>query len=178
MSNWIASLLLGAFMATTPGPVVGDSGWQQIYVVPDAKSGLSTVWSDGDEWVAAGKSLVVRGRANGIEAKELPGRTVLGIERVGRDLFALGADQFILRLEGTDWVEEHFEAPAPRATTRQKYASVLYAARMAGADGSQPLVAVRPDRRQPALGVRNRIDLLPTRVTGEGPRRRRHGSTK
>jgi hypothetical protein len=172
MLDLIARLLFGCWFVSAPTSALSPdrSGWQQIYEVPKGESWLATVWASDEEWVAAGKHVVVRGTTVGIDRRELPGKTILGVDRVGRDLFALGADQLILRFDGKEWVEEHFEPAPPKASTRQKYAFILYALRATGGEGQAPLLAYGPWRvlvrqstgtwSQPVEAERDRLSLV------------------
>lgn len=170
--DWITRLLLGFwFVVPASSPTAGESEWEQIYELPAAHGWLTTVWAGDAEWVAAGKEVIVRGGdQRAADRTTMAGKAILGLDRVGSDLYALGADQFILHFDGKAWTEEHHEPSPARASPRQKYAAVLYRTRTLEADGKALTVAYGPWRvlvrqqpgawRQTEEAERSRLNAL------------------
>jgi len=131
-----------ALMCASPGEAASPT-WERAYDLPRSGSWISSLAAEGDVWIAGGKEILVRGGTT-ISTAPVPGKTVLGLSKTSQGFLALGADQLIMRLEGKDWVQEHF-APAPaKSPTRTKYTLVLYSARNLASGPTAPLVAYGP----------------------------------
>jgi hypothetical protein len=121
-----------------------EPSWEKLYDLGAAENWLSSLHAEGDQWFAGGKEILIKGGPAGASPEAHPGKTILGLSSTPNGLFALGADQLILRLDGKAWNEEHFTAPPARPTARTKYAAILHSADALGTEEAAPLVAYGP----------------------------------
>jgi hypothetical protein len=124
----------------------GETGWRKIFELPDPQGLFLTIWADADDWVAAGRNIVVRSHGGRVESTAEPGRAIVGLASTRDGLFAVGAEEAILRLNDSRWVEEHFSPLPPTATRRQRYGSTLQGARVFGAGKDAVIGAYGPVR--------------------------------
>ena len=119
--------------------------------VPDQGGTHSARWTNrvGSRRIVHGRSYrVERRRTTGAarrRSSSFPGKVILdfGPRDTGKP-FALGSDQFVARLDGTTWVQEHEgHSPAPDRR-RGQYSDDLFAAGYLETTSDAPLVAFGP----------------------------------
>jgi hypothetical protein len=98
--TWIVLLATAA----APGP-----DWEKLYERPAKEQPLLAVWADAEGWFAAGPGALVTGDKAGVQSQPQGQRTIVGFSGATRaELFAVGKNELVLKLEGTKWIEEHF----------------------------------------------------------------------
>jgi len=84
------------------------SGWEKLHEQPANQRVLGAVWADEAGWFAAGAGVLITGGAGPPQIKALAPRWIVSFSGASRsELFAVGWEELILRLEGTKWIEEH-----------------------------------------------------------------------
>jgi hypothetical protein len=107
-----ALAILALFLAA---PSAAAPGWEKLYERPEKAPPMLAVWADESGWFASGPGLMVTGTAGGVKTQPMGELSVVGFTGESRkELFALGWDELILRLQGDQWVEEHRAIGLPR----------------------------------------------------------------
>lgn len=106
------ALLIG-LLATT-AKANATPAWEKLYTWT-AKTGKAgapqALWADESGWLAAGPGLLVAGGAAGVEELARPRYRPVAFSGPARaELYLVGWNQLILKLDGKQWIEEHFVA--------------------------------------------------------------------
>jgi hypothetical protein len=97
------------------GPAAAAPPWQKLYRRPEKDRGMLAVWADDAGWFAAGPGLLVTGAPDGVKTQSLGERSIVAFSGASRaELFAVGWDELILRLDGANWVSEHIALGLPK----------------------------------------------------------------
>jgi hypothetical protein len=94
--------------------------WEKVYEHPDKKQKLVAVWADDRGWFAAGPRLLLSGDASGVHPQPVGERAVVAFSGATRaELFAVGWDEVIFKLEGDKWLEEHRALGEPKGSSQK-----------------------------------------------------------
>jgi hypothetical protein len=124
--------ILASYLAAVVGsPNTSDrSAWQKVFEANDRGSWLTSVWAKNEtEWSAGGKGFIVRSENGIAEKTPFPGKVILDlVPKDASSPFAVGSDQFVARLDGTRWVQEHEGRSAAQERSCGQYTDDLFAA--------------------------------------------------
>jgi len=125
---------------------VDKPAWSKVFEANDRGSWLTAVWAKNEtEWFAGGKGFIVRSQNRNIEKTAFPGKVILGLgPKDAASPFAVGSDQFVARLDGTKWVQEHEGRTSIQDRSRGQYSDDLLAAGYLEEGATVPLVAFGP----------------------------------
>jgi hypothetical protein len=141
------AILASYVVALVGSPNTSDkSPWRKVFETNDRGSWLTSVWAKNEtEWFAGGKGFIV-GSQNGITEKTpFPGKVILDLgPRDASSPFAVGSDQFVARLDGTKWVQEHEGRSTTQGRGDGQYTDDLFAAGYLEESPAAPLVAFGP----------------------------------
>jgi hypothetical protein len=114
-------LAAALFLLAGAAPADGAPAWEKVYERPEKDGSLEALWADEAGWFAAGPGLLVAGGAGGVQPLPQGERTIVGFSGASRaELFAVGWNELVLKLDGSKWIEEHFVAgPPPRKRGRK-----------------------------------------------------------
>ena len=120
--------------------------WTKVFEDNDRGSWLTSVWAKNEtEWFAGGKGFIIRSQNGNIEKTPFGGKVILDFgPRDATSPFAVGSDQFVARLDGTRWVQEHEGRTSIQDRSRGEYSDDLFAAGYLEESATAPLVAFGP----------------------------------
>jgi hypothetical protein len=106
--------------ATAPAPT-----WEKVYERPGKENFPAAVWADGDGWFAAWPGLLVTGGPGEPRTQPMGARWIVAFSGASRsELYAVGWDELVLKLDGTRWIEEHL-VTGPVREDRNREAALL-----------------------------------------------------
>jgi hypothetical protein len=127
------------------GRVATSSAWEKIFAVDARESWVSAVWAVSDEeWFVGGKGFGAHSSRGTVTKERLQGDVILGFGTDGKSLFALGADQLILRVDGRGWRREHEARSPAKARRADPFVDVLDSAQRLEEAPTSPLLAFGP----------------------------------
>jgi hypothetical protein len=114
--------MLWLVAATAPAPA---PGWEKVYERPGKEDLPAAVWADADGWFAAWPGLLVAGGSGEPRSQPLGARWIVTFSGPSRsELYAVGWDELVLKLDGTRWIEEHL-VTGPVRDDRNRDAALL-----------------------------------------------------
>ena len=141
-------ILATCYLAASVGSpkTIAKAVWTKVFEDNDRGSWLTSVWAKNEtEWFAGGKGFIVRSQNGKIEKTPFLGKVILDFgPRDATSPFAVGSDQFVARLDGTRWVQEHEGRTSIQDRSRGEYSDDLFAAGYLEESATAPLVAFGP----------------------------------